>query len=269
MTTPALKSVLAEGKSMSRPSALSASLTFGWRSMLKLKHIPEQIFDVTVFPVLMTLMFTYLFGGALSGSTGDYLQFLLPGMLVTSVAMITMYTGTGINSDINKGIFDRIRTLPVWRPAALVGALLGDAVRYSIAAVTILLLGLLMGFRSDAGILHVLAAIGVLLVFAFAFSWIWTMFGLLLRSEKSVMSMSMLVVMPATFLSNVYVLPETMPGWLQTVVAANPITHTVSAVRGLLTGSVPMGWILSTLAISAGITLIFGFISMRLYNSRE
>ncbi|MFC0111191.1 ABC transporter permease [Kibdelosporangium aridum] len=269
MSTPALQSVLTEGKRMPRPSAWSASLTFGWRSMLKIKHIPEQIFDVTAFPILMTLMFTYLFGGAVAGSTGDYLQFLLPGMLVTSVTMITMYTGTGVNSDINKGIFDRIRTLPVWRPAALVGALLGDVVRYSMATVTILLLGLLMGFRPEGGPLHWLAAIGVLLVFAFAFSWIWTMFGLLLRSEKSVMSVSMLVIMPATFLSNVYVLPDTMPDWLRTMVSANPITHAVSAVRGLLAGQVPGGWILSTLAYAAGITVVFGLISMRLYNKRE
>jgi ABC-2 type transport system permease protein len=269
MTTPALRSVLAESRPASRPSAWSASLTFGWRSMLKIKHIPEQIFDVTAFPILMTLMFTYLFGGAVAGSTGDYLQFLLPGMLVTSVTMITMYTGTGVNSDINKGIFDRIRTLPVWRPAALVGALLGDIVRYCLAAVTILLLGLLLGFRPEGSLVHVVAAIAVLLVFAFAFSWIWTMFGLLLRSEKSVMSVSMLVIMPATFLSNVYVRPETMPGWLRTMVEANPVTHAVSAVRGLLGGQVPGGWILSTVGYAAVITVVFGLISMHLYNKRE
>jgi len=268
MTESTLESVLAEGDAPARPGAWSASLTFGWRSMLKLKHIPEQIFDVTAFPVLMTLMFTYLFGGALAGSTGDYLQFLLPGVLVTSVVMITMYTGTGVNGDIKDGVFDRIRTLPVWRPAALVGALLGDAVRYSAASVTILLLGLLMGFR-PAGVLGVLGAIALLLLFSFAFSWIWTMFGLLLRSEKSVMSVSMVVVMPGTFLSNVYVDPATMPGAVRAVVNANPITHVVSAVRGLMAGQFPGGWILSTMAFSVVITLVFGTISMRLYNRRE
>src|SRR5690606_41999536 len=104
-----------------RPSAWSASITFGWRAMLKIKHVPEQLFDVTAFPIMMTLMFTYLFGGALAGSPTEYLQFLLPGIMVTSVVMITMYTGTEVNKDIQKGVFDRFRTLPIWRPSTMVG----------------------------------------------------------------------------------------------------------------------------------------------------
>src|SRR5690606_33286524 len=143
--------------------------------------------DVTVFPVIMTLMFTYLFGGALAGSTDEYLQYLLPGILVMSVAMITMYTGVGLNTDIEKGVFDRFRTLPIWRPAALVGAVIGDVCRYLMASTVIMVLGLIMGYRPEGGLTGVLAGIGMLLVFSFAFSWIWTMFGLLLRSERSVM----------------------------------------------------------------------------------
>ena len=106
----ALGAVLAPGERPPRPSALSASLTFGWRAMLKIKHVPEQLFDVTAFPIIMTLMFTYLFGGALAGSTREYLQFFLPGIMVTSVVMITMYTGVGLNTDIEKGVFDRFRS---------------------------------------------------------------------------------------------------------------------------------------------------------------
>ncbi len=126
--------MLTRGERPKRPSAWSASLTFGWRAMLKIKHVPEQLFDVTAFPIIMTLMFTYLFGGALAGSTGEYLQFFLPGIMVTSVVMITMYTGVGLNTDIEKGVFDRFRTLPVWRPAALVGMIFGDVLRYILAA---------------------------------------------------------------------------------------------------------------------------------------
>src|SRR5918998_3588733 len=135
-----------------RPSALSAALTFGWRAVLKIKHVPEQLFDVTAFPIIMTLMFTYLFGGALAGSTREYLQFLLPGIMVTSVVMITMYTGVGLNTDIEKSVFDRFRTLPVWRPAALVGAIFGDVLRYILAATVITAVGLVLGFRPEGGV---------------------------------------------------------------------------------------------------------------------
>src|SRR5690606_17085447 len=193
----------------------SASITFGWRAMLKIKHVPEQLFDVTAFPIMMTLMFTYLFGGALAGSPTEYLQFLLPGIMVTSVVMITMYTGTEVNKDIQKGVFDRFRTLPICRPSTTVGYLLGAVLRYVLAAAVILLLGLVMGFRPAGGLTGVVAGVALLLVFSFAFSWVWTMFGLLLRSDRSVMGISMLVLFPLTFLSNVYVDPSTMPGWLQ------------------------------------------------------
>ena len=158
-----LAAVLTRGERPSRPSALSASLTFGWRAMLKIKHVPEQLFDVTAFPIIMTLMFTYLFGGAIAGSTGEYLQFFLPGIMVTSVVMITMYTGVGLNTDIEKGVFDRFRTLPVWRPAALVGMIFGDVLRYILAATTIMVVGLILGFRPEGGVVGVIA--GIVLVF--------------------------------------------------------------------------------------------------------
>ncbi|MFF3495849.1 ABC transporter permease [Streptomyces sp. NPDC002795] len=251
-----------------RPSALSASLTFGWRAMLKIKHVPEQLFDVTAFPVMMVLMYTYLFGGALAGSPSEYIQYLLPGILVMSVVMITMYTGVSVNTDIEKGVFDRFRTLPIWRPAVMVGYLLGDALRYTIASVVMLVVGLIMGFRPDGGVLGVLAAIVVLLVFSFAFSWIWTMFGLLLRTEKSVMGVSMMVIFPLTFLSDIFVKPETMPGWLQAFVNNNPVTHVASAVRGLMDGDWPTAEVLWSLGWSALLIAVFGPVTMRLYNRK-
>src|SRR5829696_1996367 len=155
-----LRAVLAPGDAPARPSALSASVTFGWRAMLKIKHVPEQLFDVTAFPIIMTLMFTYLFGGALAGSTSEYLQYLLPGIMVTSVVMITMYTGVGLNTDIEKGVFDRFRTLPLWRPAALVGMILGDMLRYVLAGSVILTVGLVLGFRPGGGVGGVVAGLG-------------------------------------------------------------------------------------------------------------
>lgn len=263
-----LAAVLAPGERPRRPGPLSASLTFGWRAMLKIKHVPEQLFDVTMFPIIMTLMFTYLFGGALAGSPREYLQYLLPGIMVTSVVMITMYTGVGLNTDIEKGVFDRFRTLSVWRPAPLVGMIFGDVLRYVLAAAVITGVGLALGFRPGGGVVGVLAGIGLLVVFSFAFSWVWTMFGLILRSEKSVMGVSMLVLFPLTFLSNVFVEPTTMPGWLQAFVDVNPITQLVAAVRSVMAGAPDAAAITWVLIASAVFTTVFGTLTMRLYNRK-
>ncbi|MET7327215.1 ABC transporter permease [Nonomuraea sp. NPDC005650] len=263
-----LGTVLAPTARPPRPSAWSASVTFGWRAMLKIKHVPEQLFDVTAFPLMMTLMFTYLFGGALAGSPTEYLQFLLPGIMVTSVVMITMYTGVEVNKDIEKGVFDRFRTLPIWRPSTMVGYLLGDMLRYTLASTIILVIGLVLGFRPQGGLGGVVAGILVLLGFSFAFSWVWTMFGLLLRSEKSVMGVSMLVLFPLTFLSNVYVDPSTMPGWLQVFVNANPVSHLVASVRSLMAGSPDGGQLAWVLGWSLAFIVVFGALTMRLYNRK-
>ncbi|MET8936705.1 ABC transporter permease [Streptomyces rubiginosohelvolus] len=251
-----------------RPSALSASMAFGWRAMLKIKHVPEQLFDVTAFPIMLVLMYTYLFGGALAGSTEEYIQFLLPGIMVMSVVMITMYSGIAVNTDIAKGVFDRFRTLPIWRPSPMVGYLLGDVLRYLLAAVVMLGVGMIIGFRPEGGVLGVLAGIALLIVFSFAFSWIWTMFGLLLRSEKSVMGVSMMVIFPLTFLSNVFVDPKTMPGWLQAFVNNSPVTHLATAVRELIAGNWPAADIIWTLGWSGVLMAVFGAVTMRLYNRK-
>ncbi len=266
--TEDLATVLLETGRPPRPSALSASLTFGWRAVLKIKHVPEQLFDVTAFPIMMILMFTFLFGGALAGSPGEYVQYLLPGITVTSVVMITMYTGVAVNTDIEKGVFDRFRSLPIWRPAPMVGYILGDLLRYVLASTTILVVGLVLGFRPGGGAVGVLLGVAVLVAFSFAFSWIWTAFGLLMRSEKSVMGVSMLVLFPLTFLSNVYVMPATMPGWLQAFVNVNPVTKLVDAVRSLMAGEFNADAMLWTLGYTAVLTAVFGSLTMRLYNRK-
>ncbi|GAA1934954.1 ABC transporter permease [Streptomyces durmitorensis] len=268
VSTESLAELLIAGDRPQRPSAVSASLTFGWRAMLKIKHVPEQLFDVTAFPIMMVLMYTYLFGGALAGSPSEYIQYLLPGILVMSVVMITMYTGVSVNIDIEKGVFDRFRTLPIWRPSVMVGYLLGDMLRYAIASLVMLAVGMIIGFRPDGGVLGVLAGVLLLLVFSFAFSWVWTMFGLLLRTEKSVMGVSMMVLFPLTFLSDIFVKPETMPGWLQAFVNNNPITHVASAVRDLMAGTSPGSSLLWALGWAVLLVAVFGPVTMRLYNRK-
>ncbi len=258
-----------DGPRPARANAVSSSLSFGWRALLKIKHVPEQLFDVTMFPVMFTLMFTYLFGGALAGSTEAYVQYLIPGILVQTVVMITMYTGLTLNKDIEKGMFDRFRSLPIWRPAPLVGALLGDLVRYTIASVIVMILGLVLGFRPDGGVIGVVAAIALLLLFSFSMSWTWTMLALLLRTEQAVMGVSMFILFPLTFASNIFVDPTTMPGWLQAFVDVNPVSALVTAIRELMAGTLTPTHLGVVLAWCAGFVVVFGPITMRLYNKRS
>ncbi len=221
-----------------------------------------------MFPVMSLLMFTYLFGGALAGSTSAYLQEVLPGILVQTVVMITMYTGLTLNRDIEKGVFDRFRSLPIWRPSTLVGPLLADAVRYTLAATVIIVLGLVLGFRPQAGVIGVVMAVVLLLVFAFSLSWVWTLLSLHMRSENALMGTSMMILFPLTFISNVFVDPATMPGWLQAFVDVNPVTYLVTASRGLMHGRAVGGDILVVLAMSAALVAVFGPLTMRRYRRR-
>jgi ABC-2 type transport system permease protein len=260
-----LHRVLSRSPRPAPAGAISASLTLGWRALLKIRHVPFQLFDVTAFPIMMTLMFTFLFGGALAGSPQEYIQFLLPGIMVQAIVFLTVYTGVGLNTDIDKGLFDRFRSLPIWQPAPLVGALLGDVLRYSIAAVVVVTLGLILGFRPEAGVVGVVLAVALVIVLSFALSWIWIVAGMLVRTPESVMTTSFLLLFPLTMVSNIFVDPVTMPGWLQAVVAVNPVTHLTSASRGLMHGGVLMSDVLWVFAASAAIVLVFAPLAMRMY----
>ena len=249
------------------PGPLSATLTFGWRALLKIKHVPQQLLDVTAFPIMFTLLFTFLFGGALAGSTSQYAQFAIPGILVQTVAFITMYTGVALNTDISKGIFDRFRSLPIWRQSVLTGALFADLARYTFAAMVVFVLGVALGFRPD-NIVGVLLAFALLLVFALSLTTIWIIFGLTLRTPESVMQTSIMILFPLVFTTNIWVSESTMPGWLQTVVKVNPVTRVVIAVRDLMGGSVvaaDIGWALLSCGV---IVALFAPITMYLYNKK-
>ena len=219
--------------------------------MLKVKHVPEQLLDVTITPVMFVLLFTYVFGGAIAGSTGEYLDYILPGVLVMSVLFTTVYSGIAINTDLTKGVVDRFRSLPIWRPAPLVGALLGDSVRYAVAGTVIVVLGLILGFRPERRRAGVLAAMALTIVFAFALSWVFTTMGLLMRSPNAVMNAGFMAIFPLTFLSNVFVEPETLPSALEAFVNANPISVLATASRGLMEGNAAAGDILIVLATPA------------------
>ena len=262
---PPLPPGLPTGPRPEPPGAWAASAAFGWRALLKIKHVPEMLLDVIAIPVVFTLLFTYLFGGALAGSPHRYLQFILPGTLVMAVLLVTMYAGTGLATDRAKGITDRFRVLPIWRLAPVTGALLGDIARYLLAAGLVVALGLAIGYRPDGGALGILAGIGLLLIFALALSWAWTTLGLLLRTPQAVMSAATVVLFPLTLASNVFVAPHTMPGWLQALVSVNPVSHLISAERALMAGhpaAGPMAWVLLA---SAALAVVFAPVTAWLY----
>lgn len=248
-----------------RPSALTCATAFGWRALLKIKYVPEQMFDVLVTPIMFTVMFTYLFGGALAGSTADYLQFLLPGILAQTTVFTSMYTGLTMNTDISKGVYDRFKSLPIWSPSPIIGAMLGDVLRYSGAATIVMLVGLALGYRPEAGVVGVILSLALLNLFGFGFSWIFITLGLILRTPGAVMTISWLVLMPMTFASNIYVDPTTMPSVLQTIVSVNPVTHLVTALRGLMAGELGALQLGLALIAPAALTVIFGPLAMHLY----
>ena len=217
-----------------RPSVsqtLSNSVIMAYRGLLKIKRTPEQLFDVTIQPILFTLMFTYIFGGAIAGDVHSYLPIIIPGILVQTVITTSIVTGVQLREDMDKGVFDRFKSLPIARIAPLAGALLADTVRYGIAIVLTFVMGYIMGYRPEAGLGGVIAGGLLVMVCAWAISWIFAFFGVIARTASSVQGISMLILFPLTFLSNAYVPVNTLPKFLKWFATVNPLSHLISAVR--------------------------------------
>jgi len=250
------------------PSALSNALVFGWRAVLKFRHVPEQLFDLIMTPIMFTLLFTFVFGGALAGSTSDYLQFFLPGILVQTVAFNSVYSGMGLSTDLGKGLFDRFRTLPIWTLAPFAGLMVGDVLRHLIAATIILAIGLALGYRPEAGLVGVLAAFGLLITIGFGMGWVFMVLGLLIRTPMTVMTVGFSFLFPLVFASNIMVDPATMPGWLEAFVAVNPVSLTATAVRGLMGGAATAADVGLALVAPALLTLVLAPTTLWLYRRR-
>lgn len=250
-------------RSISLAATLRQSLQLGWRGILKLRHNPEQLFDVTFMPILFTVMFTYIFGGAVSGDVTAYLPVIVPGILVQSVIMSSVVTGTQLREDMEKGVFDRFRSLPIARISPLAGALLADVVRYLVASVITIAVGFAMGWRPDP--VGVVGSIALMLVCAFAVSWIFALMGCLIQKSSAVQGISMMIMFPLTFASNAFVPVDTMPGWLQAFVNVNPVSHIISAIRELC-GSGHAGiHVVWALVGSAVIVAVFAPLAVRAY----
>ena len=239
------------------------------RSLIKTWRTPEALLDVTVQPIIFLAMFTYIFGGAIApdGSQQQYLQFLLPGILGQTIAMAGIALGTNLNTDIEKGIFDRFRSLPIGRSVPLVGAVVADLARYVTLCVVTMVAGYVMGFRVQTDALHALAAMALCIGFALSFCWISVFIGMVARTSGSVQALGFMIVLPLTFGSNTFVPTATMPGWLQAFVNVNPLSHLVSTVRALMLGGsygTNLAWTLGWMAV-----LLVVFVPLALWGYRK
>jgi ABC-2 type transport system permease protein len=219
-----------------RPSVhdtVSQTLTLAWRAVKKMQRNFEQLFDVTIQPLLFTAMFAGIFGGAISGNVQSYLPLIITGLIGQTVLTACVATGVQIREDMDKGVFDRFKSLPIARIAPLAGPMLADMLRYLTASVLTFATGIAMGYRPGGGVLGVLGAI-VLAVFAgWSLAWIFAWFGTVGRSAQGVQGISLMVMFPLTFLSNAFVPTETMPRWLEAFADVNPVSLVISAIRDL------------------------------------
>jgi ABC-2 type transport system permease protein len=241
------------------------TLVMAWRALKKMRRNPEQFFDVTLQPLLFTAMFAFIFGGAIAGGVSHYLPMLIPGIVAQTVLTTCMATGVQLREDMEKGVFDRFKALPIARIAPLAGPMVADLVRYLIASSLTFLTGVIIGYRPGGGVLGVLGAITLAVFTGWSLAWIFTWFGTIAKNARSVQGMSVLILFPLTFLSNAFVPVRTLPGWLQAFVKVNPVSHLVSATRdlannGMITSEV--GW---TLLCCLAVIAIFAPLSVRSY----
>jgi oleandomycin transport system permease protein len=254
-----------------RPGPLTAvqnSLTLAWRSVLKIRTNPEDLFGLLLQPIMYLILFTYVFGGAIAGGTHEYLQYSLPGILVLSVVFATLGTGMMLSADVATGIFDRFRALPIARWSPLAGAILGDMVRYLISVAITLGFGMILGFRIETTPLA--AAMGCLLILAFAVAlcWMSALIGMLVKSAQGVQLWGFLVMFPLIFGSNILTQAQTMPGWLQAFVKVNPVTYLTEAERALLTGGPAATAVVRSLLWAVGIFVVFAPLAVAAYRRR-
>lgn len=254
-----------------RPSPLDAmrqSVTMAWRSLVQIKHNPMELLDLSVQPIMFVLLFTFVFGGAIGGSPEAYLQFALGGLIAQNALFLTIYTAIGLSTDLQKGTFDRFRSLPIARSAPLAGRILTDVVRQLWSLAIVLVVGVLLGFRVQTGLLAVVAAAGLLAAFTVAFSWTSVWLGVLARDPEKVQVFGFTILLPLTFTSNAFVPTETMPGWLQVWVSVNPVTRLADAIRGLLVGGPVAAAAVATLLWGLAIALVFAPLALRALKTR-
>ncbi|MFG3696330.1 ABC transporter permease [Micromonospora sp. NPDC047620] len=263
MTAATLTAPVAPGRRLGPAAGLRHTFTLAWRSLVQIKHNPMELLDLSIQPVMFVLLFTYVFGGAISGSPGDYLTFALPGIIVQNAFFATMTTGFGLNNDLTKGVFDRLRSLPIARWAPLAGRILADTVKQAWSVSLLVGVGVILGFRLGNGLPGLLGAFALLLAFSLAASWISVLVGVLVNEPEKVQIFGFMVIFPLTFTSNAFVPTETMPGWLQSWVEVNPVTILADALRGLLVGGPVAVPVVQSLFWAAVLAAIFAPLAVR------
>jgi ABC-2 type transport system permease protein len=254
-----------------RPSlreTVAQSFAMAWRALIKMRRTPEQFFDVTLQPLLFTAMFTYIFGGAVAGSTASYLPIIIPGILAQTALTACMATGIQLREDMDKGVFDRFKSLPIARIAPLIGPAIADLLRYAIAATLTILVGLLLGYHPGGGALGLLGGWLLTVTAGWSLAWLFTWFGTIARSARAVQGISALVMFPLTFLSNAFVPTKTMPGWLQAFVNINPVTQVIEACRDLMNDGRVTAHVLWALVGCAVVVGVFAPLAVRSYTRK-
>lgn len=247
---------------------LRHSLALARRSVIRTLRTPERLLDVTLQPIMFIVLFVYLFGGAVAGSTEDYLQYVLPALITMGVVFGSMQTGVSLNEDIKKGVFDRFRSLPIGRSAPLIGAVLGDMIRSVVAVAVPVAFGYAIGFRVRTDVLSALAAGALMIGFSFCLSWLFVLVGMLVREPGAVQGLSIFALFPLTFGTNMFVPTETLPGWLQAWVEVNPISQVMTAVRGLLVEGPVAQPALRSALWGGGVLLVFAPLAVAAYRRR-
>jgi oleandomycin transport system permease protein len=237
--------------------SLRHTATLAWRSLVSIKHNPFELLDLSIQPIMFVLLFTYVFGGAISGSPGEYLQFMLPGIIVQNTIFATLTTGVGLSTDLTKGVYDRLRSLPIARWTPLAGRIAADTAKQVWAISLIFAVGMIIGYRAPGGVLGVFGTYVLLLAFALAVSWLAVLVGVMVDNPEKVQIFGFVVTFPLTFTSNVFVPTESMLGWLQAWVKANPVTILADACRSLLAGHPSGKLIIESLLWAIGIALVF------------
>ncbi|WP_084772662.1 ABC transporter permease [Nonomuraea candida] len=264
-TVRAADRVAAARRRVTMGETVAQTLTMAWRALKKMRRNPEQFFDVALQPILFTAMFAFVFGGAIAGDVQSYLPLMIPGILAQTVLTTCMATGTQLREDMEKGVFDRFKALPIARIAPLAGPMVADLLRYTIAAALTFGMGLVMGYRPGGGVAGVLAAILLAIVTGWSLAWVFTWVGTIARSAQAVQGISMMILFPLTFLSNAFVPVETLPGWLAAFVRINPVSHLVTAARDLANGPVVSAEVAWTLLACLIVIAIFAPLSVRSY----
>ncbi len=229
---------------------------------------PDLLIFATIQPIMFVLLFNYVFGGAIGAIPGysDYTQYLLPGVFAQTVLFGSAFTGIGIAEDMTKGIIDRLRSLPMFQPAVLIGRTVSDLIRNLFTFMVMLVVGLLIGFRFEGGLPAAVGATLLLLGFSYAFSWVQAWIGLSVNSVEAANSAGFIWMFPLTFVSSAFVSTETMPGWLQTIADANPFTQLTNAARALYNGADPGSALWISIAWAVGITAVFATLASRKYS---